>query len=262
LRAVEPFLILARREVCNEMLKRLPRELRDMVYDYILSKDDNTVYLRPIAPKSKVLTLWMMDTDLGWVAKEDWITIRPHFDEWYSGATVALELREQWHQTATFDLGTHWEHVNPIHTTDVWDYKLDARISITNFVITLSGYSKTYDSDATVARHRATFGKGVKIHVRVYGRSEEQYVRQGPGTVEDAIRRLKDIKHPLWAWYDSGCEVTASIGELRFAPGPNIGTLRAGVQEELWPAVEREIYGRGLIILCLLMKPEHAQDLS
>lgn len=94
----------------------------------------------------------------------------------------SYKLREQWHKIASFDLGTHFQHVNPLLTTDVWDYKLNTRITITNFVITLRDYHSTYYSDVIVAHHRATFGKGAKIHVRVYGRSKKWYVRQGPGT--------------------------------------------------------------------------------
>jgi hypothetical protein len=102
-----------RRSLCTELHGALPRELRDMIYDYVLDTTAGEFISCDFKRTSEGMRTYFLERKRGGANDASSYTMNPLDQFWWReehmGAAVAREVVERWYQTRRFVLRAH-EH--------------------------------------------------------------------------------------------------------------------------------------------------------
>ena len=130
------------REFCEVMYDKLPRELRDMVYIYIIDTSvDKTISIAPYPRKCTAFG----DHRAFYPIPHSCLhgICASHFlDKAYVGTLVQREITEAWFASRTFWFDTDWRNLLSLLNSDRWLTRQPAYHFISHIVITVSHWGR------------------------------------------------------------------------------------------------------------------------
>ena len=135
------------RELCEALYDKLPRELRDMVYNYIVDACMDTTVRIGVFPQ-ECIAAW--DRHVFYPAPHNCVhgICASHFlNKAYVGAIVQQEIAEMWLATRSFLFSFGWRDLLGLLISDRWLTGQPAHRSISHIIIHVSSYAMKYGED-------------------------------------------------------------------------------------------------------------------
>ncbi|KAF1850366.1 uncharacterized protein K460DRAFT_390885 [Cucurbitaria berberidis CBS 394.84] len=249
------------RELCDLMYDKLPRELREMVYKYILRGPKKLFDAHVLSPSS-----WPLPTVSGFnyptpndssslSFHRDNVTFSHVFYDAFAGPHIRPEIIESWYRAKTFTF-TDCEVIASFLERDYWGCNVDLRSCVKNIEIVktvwdqeqMAGLDETF---ALVVETQFAAIKGLDILFNLSEGAKITFLIRGPGvrkwrrasykiTLEDVRRAVHSLRmFPIISQVlKEGCEVL-----VKFEDQETFEVNKGQVTENHW--VEKSKSGTG-----------------
>lgn len=194
---------LSCRNLCSRMTFRLPRELRDAVYQIIL--DPPTVHIHQrdyIIIRGQYFSTRYFPNSGSPVS--DYLGRQYYWNVEYVGPRMQKELAETWYRTATFGLGFDRYLLEEFLTKDRWGLGIVPKQLITSLVADvdmIESHARGYTVDSMIKRLRLLLGceRGVKLSVTIHNAHSSQNRQAALHEVHSALRTVYATLEPFAA---------------------------------------------------------------
>jgi hypothetical protein len=169
---MEPYVMLTSRDLCATVLAKVPRKIRDMIYDYTIEEQAD-VYVIKNRRRTGSGNFHLLARDAAGRMRKDWNGAK-QYSETYTGATLSEELKERWYEKTTFHFDNHYSLVREVLRTDIWALNIEPHELISH--VTLLVNAKTvgatfFTCRPLIGRAQNTLRNKARVDVRIHSSS-------------------------------------------------------------------------------------------
>ena len=152
------------RALCDKMQQRLPRELRDVVYEHLLEGSTRQVVHDNYTSTKNPRVVFNCNRYVRGSDVAVWPQNSVVVDERYTGKVTKTEIGEAWYRSCILVLD-HLSDVNAFVHFDLWGFGLTARDHIRRVELRVYDFTRPYSTSAFSAKLQGLYH--FSVHTRV-----------------------------------------------------------------------------------------------